>query len=264
MEILNKTYEEFWGYYWRVTSRHRIPGIFKWDQDLVGLIEKECELEKGNSILDLGCGGGDQAKLFAKKGYRVTGIDKVPSLVEYAIDAFKQDDLDGEFYTADMRDISYHEQFNLCVILSGTFGLLKEEENELLLQNIHRTLKPDGQAVLSYSSLEHNSKLPPTRNWYPIEGGFSLREEWFEVTTSTYRTRNSLILDEGKIIREPERADYNSNEVIRCYGCKEIENLVERNGYEVKAHLSNKQIGNTDYIPETNEPRGLIFLKKVS
>ena len=264
MEIINKTFEEYWGYYWRVTSRHRIPEIFKWDQNLVDLIEKECELETGNSILDLGCGGGDQAKLFAKKGYRITGIDKVPSLVEYAIDAFKHNSLDGEFLIADMRNIDYHEQFNLCVILSGTFGLLKEEENEQLLHNIHRALKPDGQVVLSYLPLEQCSRVPLSRNWYPVEGGFSLREEWFAVPTSTYRTRNTLILDEGKIIREPERADYNSNEVIRCYGCKEIENLVKRNGYEVTAHLSNKQINNPNYIPEINEPRGLIFLKKVS
>jgi len=262
LEILNKTYEEYWGYYWRVTSRHRIPGIFKWDQDLVDLIEKECDLNPGDSILDLGCAGGDQAKVFAKRGYRVTGIDKVTSLINFAINAFKQEGLDGEFYTADMRSISYDEQFNLCVILSGTFGLLKEEENEQLLQNIHRALKLNGQVILSYSSLEYNSKLPHTHSWFAIEEGYSLFESWFEAPTSTYRTRNTLILNEGKIIKEPERDEYNSNEVIRCYGCRELENLAERNGYEVKAHLSTKQISSPDYIPEINEPRGLIFLKK--
>ena len=34
METSDLTYQEYWGYYWHVVSRHQIPGIFKWDQDL--------------------------------------------------------------------------------------------------------------------------------------------------------------------------------------------------------------------------------------
>ncbi len=262
MEILNKTFEEFWGYYWRVTSRHRIPGIFQWDHDLVNLIEEQCGINPGASILDLGCGGGDQAKVFAEKGYSVTGIDRVPALIEYASSVFRQEGFSGNFRVGDMRDINYRDEFDLCVILSGTFGLLNEEENEQLLQKIHRALKPGGQAVLSYSSTEHRSGIPYRRWWNETEEGYSLFEEWFDVPTATYRTRYIFILNEGKIIKEPDRDDYNSNEVIRCYGCREIENLIERNGYEVRAHLSSKQIGKPDYILSDSEPRGLIFIRK--
>jgi 2-polyprenyl-3-methyl-5-hydroxy-6-metoxy-1,4-benzoquinol methylase len=81
METLKLTYQEYWGYYWRVVSRHKIPGIFKWDEDLVNLIEKHCQLPKGASILDLGCAGGDQAKLFSRRGFTVVGIDTVKSLI---------------------------------------------------------------------------------------------------------------------------------------------------------------------------------------
>jgi 2-polyprenyl-3-methyl-5-hydroxy-6-metoxy-1,4-benzoquinol methylase len=130
MEILQLTYQQYWGYYWRVASRHKIPGIFKWDQDLVDLIEEQCALKPGASVLDLGCGGGDQAKLFARKGYRVVGVDFVKSLIDFATDAFEKEGLKGEFHTADMRDIDLQNEFDLCVILSGTFGLLTEKENE--------------------------------------------------------------------------------------------------------------------------------------
>ena len=177
MQILRLTFEEYWGYYWRVVSRHKIPGIFKWNQDLVDLIEKHCELRPEASILDLGCGGGDQAKLFARKGYRVTGIDKVKNLIEYATDAFEKEGLSGEFHTADMREIEYQNKFDLCVMLSGTFGLLTEKENEQLLKKIHRALKPDGQAFIDYLPLESYSKLSHTRNWNTIDDGFSLTEE---------------------------------------------------------------------------------------
>ncbi|UCH42310.1 MAG: class I SAM-dependent methyltransferase [Dehalococcoidales bacterium] len=194
MEVLRLTYEEYWGYYYRVVHRHKIPSIFKWDQDLVDLIEKQCTLKPGAFILDLGCGGGDQMKLFARKGYRVVGIDKVKSLVEFATDAFKKEGLSGEFHTADMRNIEYQNEFDLCVMLSGTFGVLTEKENEQLLERIHRALKPDGKAFIDYLPIEIYSKLSHTRSWNEIDGGFSLREERFDVPTSTYRSKHIHIL----------------------------------------------------------------------
>jgi SAM-dependent methyltransferase len=262
VEELHLTYEEYWGYYWRVVSRHKIPGIFMWDQNLVNLIEKQCALPPKASILDLGCGGGDQAKLFARKGYRVVGIDKVKNLVEFATDAFKKEGLNGEFHTGDMRDIDYQNKFDLCVMLSGTFGVLTEMENEQLLQKIHRALMPDGKAFLDYLPLEQYLKLSHTRGWHEIDGGFSLTEEWFDVPSSTYRNKHIHILMDGRVIKPAEEADYNANEIIRCYGAREIELLAERTGFSIKVHFSKKQIGNPDYIPEASEPRGMLVLAK--
>jgi hypothetical protein len=110
--------------------------------------------------------------------------------------------------------------------------------------------------------LEQNAKLSHVRTWSAIEGGFSLREEWFDVPTSTYRTKNLLVLLEGKVIRAAEETGYHADEVIRCYGNREIEDLAERTGYAVKAHLSSKQIGNPGYAPQENEPRGILVLAK--
>ena len=262
MEIFHLTYQEYWGYYWRVVSRHKIPGIFKYDQDLVDLIEKRCQLEPGTSILDLGCGGGDQAKLFARKGYQVVGIDKVKSLVEFANDTFKKEGLDGEFHVEDMRNIKYKNKFDLCVMLSGTFGLMPEHENERLLLLIHQALKPEGQAFLSYLSLERYFGLSHIRSWNIIDGGFALREEWFDVPTATYHSKNMHILLDGRIIQAAVEADYGADEVIRCYGTREIELLAEKAGFDIRAHLSNKNIGDPEYVPAANEPRGIIVLRK--
>jgi SAM-dependent methyltransferase len=262
MEELQLTYQEYWGYYWRVISRHKIPGIFKWDQDLVDLIETQCALKPGASVLDLGCGGGDQAKVFARRGYHVVGIDMVKSLIDFATESFRKEGLKGEFHHGDMRDITYQNQFDLCVILSGTFGLLKENESETLLNKIRQALKPAGQTFLDYLPLEQYSKLSHTRNWNKIENGFSLREEWFDIPTSTYRSKNIHILLDGKVIRAAQESGYNSDEVIRCYGNREIEDMADRHGFSVRAHLSKKQVGKTEYVPEESEPRGMLILEK--
>ena len=264
MKTLKLGYQEYWGYYWRIIIRHKIPGILKWDEDLVNLIERQCQLPRGCSILDLGCGGGDQARLFSQRGYRVVGIDKVKSLVDYAKEVFRKEGLVGEFFEGDMRKIEYENEFDLCAMLSGTFGLLTEKENERLLEQIYRALKTGGQAFVSYLSLERFSKLAHTRSWDKIDGGFSLREEWFEVATSTYHSKNMHVLLEGKLIQAAEEAGYGADEIIRCYGAREMELLAEKARFGVKAHLSNKNIGDPDHVPYADEPMGNIILIKRS
>jgi len=84
----------------------------------------------------------------------------------------------------------------------------------------------------------------------------------FDAATSTYRSKNMHILLEGKIIKPAEESGYHADEVIRCYGAREIELLAERSGFKVKAHLTRKQIGNPDYVLEESEPRRMIVLEK--
>ena len=123
MKTVRKTYDEYWGYYWRVTHRHAIPGILEWDNRLVDLVETKCNLRPGMRVLDLGCGGGDQARVFSRKGYEVVGLDLSGRLIEYAIASFKDEGLAATFVVGDMRDIAYEQEFDLCVIFSGTFNL---------------------------------------------------------------------------------------------------------------------------------------------
>ena len=261
MKVQRLTYDEYWGYYWRITARHKIPGIFKWDQDLVDLITKQCDLPTGATILDLGCAGGDQAKLLARKGYNVTGIDNVSSLIEFAREAFWKEALNGQFLIGDMRTLEYKEQFDLCVML-GTFGLHSEKGDRLLLEKINRSLKQKGQAFIDYLPLESFSKLQHARTWHAIDGGYALTEQWFDVPTSTYHTRNLHILFEGRIIEAADEQGYGAKEVVRCYGDREIELLAETTGFRIKAHLSKKNVGDPDHMPEEGEPRGILILEK--
>jgi SAM-dependent methyltransferase len=127
VKVVEKSWNEFWAAYWRIGDRHRIPGIFEWDRRLVEFIEDVCCLSPGARILDLGCGGGDQAKVFASKGYDVVGVDIAPSLVAHARDQFEHEGLNGTFLVGDMRRIDYDGEFDCCTILSGTFGFFGAE-----------------------------------------------------------------------------------------------------------------------------------------
>jgi 2-polyprenyl-3-methyl-5-hydroxy-6-metoxy-1,4-benzoquinol methylase len=122
LKIVEKTWNEFWAAYWPIEHRHSSPGIFQWDRQLVDFIEHVCQLSPGGRILDLGCGGGNQAKVLAQKGYGVLGVDIAPPLIAFAKEQFHREGLGGTFLVGDMRAIDYDSEFDACVMLSGTFG----------------------------------------------------------------------------------------------------------------------------------------------
>lgn len=172
MKIIEKSWNEFWAYYFRVTSRKRIPNIFEWDKKVVSLIEAKCNLTPPKRILDLGCGGGDQAKVFAERGYTVVGIDIAEPLIEYARSQFDALGLSATFIANDMRNINYRNEFDICTLLSGTFGFFTDDGNLDLLRKINAALVPDGYAFIMYLSAHRTDLTKST--WIEIEGTYRL------------------------------------------------------------------------------------------
>jgi len=240
LKIIEKSWNEFWAAYWRIDDRHRIPDIYDWDQRLVTFIEHVCQLRHGARVLDLGCGGGDQAKVFAERGYDVVGIDIAPSLIEFAKKQFKEDGLKGTFIIGDMRDIDYWAEFDLCVILSGTFGFFSNEENQKLLQSIRKALKIGGKVFIMFISA--NRPTEHNRTWSEIEDGWELSETWFDNETGTYRGKVFIIKNDGTIIRPKSESGYHANETIRCYTIPEIQTMFSEAGLIYLASYSSKNL----------------------
>jgi ubiquinone/menaquinone biosynthesis C-methylase UbiE len=107
----------------------------------------------GKTLLDLGCGAGENSVYFARKGARCTATDYSPGMVEKAlklaaanevqIDACTMNAMDIEFPDATF-DIVYAA--NLLHHLPDPIGALRE---------IHRVLKPGGKACF-WDPLRHN------------------------------------------------------------------------------------------------------------
>lgn len=236
MQIVEKSWNEFWAAHSRIDHRHRIPGIFEWDRQLVAFIEQVCQLTPPARILDLGCGGGDQAKVFAQKGYAVVGIDIAPPLIEFARQQFEEEGLCGTFIVGDMRAIDYDAEFDACVILSGTFGFFSDDENQRLLCSIRRALKVGGKTFVMFVPITQAGKR--TRTWSESEAGWELRETWYDVETSTYRSRRFIIRKDGTLIRPKPEPGYHANEVIRCYTIPEMRTLLAKAGLYYLASYS--------------------------
>ena len=170
----------------------------------------------------------------------MVALDKAGSLIEYAQKEFKKNELQTDFVFGDMLDIDYENEFDLCVIFSGTFGLFSDEKNRELLHRTKRALKANGRAFIDYCALEYFAGRKRTRTWHEIESGFSLSEKWFDVPTSTYRTTVRHVMKDGRIIEPADEHGYHANEVIRCYGAKEMEMPAASVGLTVTEHLTRK------------------------
>ena len=228
LKKVEKTWNEFWAWHYRIEHRHNIPGIFEWDRELVDFIEHTCELSPGMAILDLGCGGGDQAKLFAKKGYKVHGIDVAPSLIDFADDQFEKEGLRASFAVGDMREIDFDSEFDGCVILSGTFGFFGPAEDQKLLKSISRALKPSGKVFIAFHNPDQ--KRPTGKTWSETDDGWELSDSNYDEEKRCYEGYAFIIRNDGIVIWPKPEKGYHAFETLYCYTLDEMTKMSENAG----------------------------------
>jgi len=103
---------------------------------------------RGASILDVCCGTGYLAGLLAARGYRVTGIDVSPVMIEFA----RQNVPQAQFHVADAARCSLEGPFDAAVSTFDSLNhILKRDELEATFRNIADSLRPG--ALLAFDML---------------------------------------------------------------------------------------------------------------
>lgn len=159
--------------------------------DLVGL--------RGDSILDLCCGPGRHAVAFAKRGFRVTGVDRTSFLLGKAKERAQAEKVYIELILEDMRHFVRANAYDLVISMFTSFGYFDQKEEDLkVLQNIYQSLKPGGACLIDMVGKEILAKIfhPTTSEKLPDGALLVARHEIFDNWT---RIRNEWILiKEGK------------------------------------------------------------------
>jgi SAM-dependent methyltransferase len=110
-------------------------------------------ISPGAKILDIGCGTGRHSIELAKRGYKVTGVDFSPRMIEIARQ--KADDSDVEFIQAEAKELVLNETFDAAFSLcEGAIGLIEKGEDPVghdlsIYQAISRHLKPNAPFVVT-------------------------------------------------------------------------------------------------------------------
>ncbi|MEE8597412.1 MAG: class I SAM-dependent methyltransferase [bacterium] len=171
MKIIERDWN-WWAYFWRVIHLQTIKGIDKWDRNVVKFIIKVLSCKRGDKILDLGSGSGEHTRFLAKKGIKCVGVEIAPSLVSHARRQAKKENVKVKYVIQDMRKIDYKEEFDYCIMISGTFGFFSDYQNLYLLKKIGKALKPRGKVLLDIKNARHSRK--ERRNWMCISNGYLL------------------------------------------------------------------------------------------
>lgn len=191
--------------------------------EVAGLV-RELSLDSPRDILDLACGFGRHAIALAARGHRVTGVDKYERFLEIARQEAHERNLPAEFIQDDMRSIQFEQKFDHVLLLFSSFGYFVDEENQLVLKNIARALKPGGSVVIE---IPNRDSL--IINFQPIvitEKGQDLMIDRCRFDHFTSRWYNRRI-----VIREGIRKD--KPFFIRVYNSGEIKQLISSAGMQL-------------------------------
>jgi SAM-dependent methyltransferase len=119
-------------------------------------------LEPGQTVLDVGSGGGIDTILAAKRvgpSGRAIGLDPLPEMLERAREHAKDAGVAGwtEFVQGDMEAISLADDSVDLVVSNGVINLSARKSRALA--EIHRVLRPGGRLCVADLTVEE--ELPP-------------------------------------------------------------------------------------------------------
>jgi 2-polyprenyl-3-methyl-5-hydroxy-6-metoxy-1,4-benzoquinol methylase len=100
----------------------------------------------GQTVLDVGCGVGNDTSRFARGGALVTGIDLAPRSIELARVNFAQRGLAGEFHVMDGEQLAFPDNHFDLVYCHTVLHFTPHPER--MVAEIHRVLKPGRHAIV--------------------------------------------------------------------------------------------------------------------
>jgi SAM-dependent methyltransferase len=123
-------------------------------------------------ILDLACGYGRIALPLALAGYRVTGYDLSPTLLQRGEQAAFEAGLPVEFHRGDMRRLpqQWTGRFDAVVNIFTAFGYFEApEDNQQVLADIARVLKPGGLFIIDVSHRDRIMSDYRETDWFEVD-----------------------------------------------------------------------------------------------
>lgn len=165
----------------------------------------EFSLDRGASVLDLGCGPGLYTTRWAAAGADVTGVDFSPRSIAHARQVAAREGHRVRYIEADYLDWQPHRTFDLVTMIWCDFCVLGPARRSVLLESIGTWLAPDGAFLFDVHGLPYlASRQPGTRTAeYPAGGFWSAGPHSEVVETLTYPDER-VCLDRYTII-QPDR-----------------------------------------------------------
>ncbi|MGD9147136.1 MAG: class I SAM-dependent methyltransferase [Anaerolineae bacterium] len=192
-------------------------------QEVDGIISM-LGLEPPAAVLDLCCGVGRHSLELARKGYRVTGVDRTATYLEIGRQRAGDEGLDVEWIQADMREFVRPQAFDAAINLFTSFGFFEDPaEDQQVVNNLYRSLKAGGALVIELMGKEVLARVFLPRDWTELPDGTLFLQER-RVSRDWTWIENRWI-----VIKDEQRREFEVGH--RLYGGQELRRLLQDAGF---------------------------------
>lgn len=187
----------------------------------VGLLRGATGLGPGTRVLDVGCGSGRHLAEFHRIGYRATGLDLSPSMIEAARIAIPECGL----VRGDMRSLPFRDaSFDVVTSYFTSFGYFDHEDDDLrALVEARRLLRRGGWYLLDFLNAAAVVARLPREDRRTVSGVDVVQER--------------RLADGGRIIEKRIRIEAHDDaptrefvERVRLYRPEDLDAMLERAG----------------------------------
>jgi len=130
-------------------ARLEVEALAITDHDgMYGVVRLAEAGEITGSVLDVGCGTGENALYLAERGIQVVGVDAAPVAIERAEAKARDRGIGVEFLVWDaLRLAELGRTFDTAIDV-GLFHSFQDEERPVYAKNLHAVLEPGGRYVM--------------------------------------------------------------------------------------------------------------------
>lgn len=211
--------------FWKATRpilfhRERIESAGREVEQVISLLG----LKSGARVLDLCCGVGRHSLELARRGFKVTGVDRNAEYMKEAKQRAREAGLTVELVRRDMRDFCRPETFDAAINMFTSFGYFKDHrDDQRVARAMVRSLKPGGRLLIETMGKEVMARIFRPRDWYEQSGYLVLEER--RVTPDWSRIESQWVLIKGTMRREFAIS-------LRLYSACELWDLLRRVGFK--------------------------------
>ena len=138
------------------------------------------DITPGASVLDLCCGVGRHSVELARRGYKVTAVDRTRRFLERAARVADEAGVDIEFVEADMREFVRPDSFDMAINMYTSFGYFEDPADDVrVVKNVSRSVRDGGCFAIELMSKEVLARIFVPSNWDQGEDGtLFLERRW--------------------------------------------------------------------------------------